>query len=128
MSVLERGREASARRLTETVRAGYVTDGTDPVTGDAVQTVVAPYIYEGPAQVKYPGTAVSDVTGTGQVLAVQSVVVKLPVGSPVVPEGAGFTVTASTVDSALVGRTYRVDGSPEAGQVTNHRYPVTELS
>ena len=114
--------------MTETVQAGRVVDGTDPVTGDATQTIAEPFVYEGPARVKYPGTAVSDSTATGQLVASQTVMVKLPVGSPVVPEGSVFLVTGSTVDGSLVGRLYRVDGAPEAGQVSAHRYPVTELS
>ena len=126
--MLQRGRGLANELMTETVRAGHVTDSTDPVTGDATQTIAEPFVYEGPARVKYPGTAVSDSTATGQLVASQTVMVKLPVGSPVVPEGAGFVVVASEVDESLVGRTYRVDGAPEAGQVSAHRYPVTELS
>ena len=114
--------------MTETVRAGRVTDATDPVTGDPVQTVAEPFIYEGRARVKYPATAVSESSGTGQVVAEQSVIVKLPVGSPVVPEGSAFVVLTSDVDESLVGRTYQVEGAPAAGMVTAHRYPVTELS
>lgn len=121
-------RSQAESTFTETVRAGRVTDTTDPVTGDPVQTVAEPFIYEGRARVKYPGTAVSESSGTGQVVAEQSVIVKLPVGSPVVPEGSAFVVLTSDVDVSLVGRTYQVEGAPAAGMVTAHRYPVTELS
>ena len=121
-------RSQAESTFTEKVRAGRVTDATDPVTGDPVQAVTEPFIYEGPARVKYPDTMVSDSASAGQVVASQKVIVKLPVGSVVVPEGAAFMVTASDVDESLVGRTYKVDGSPSAGMVTAHRYPVTELS
>ena len=121
-------RSQAESTFTEKVRAGRVTDATDPVTGDPVQTVAEPFVYEGRARVKYPGTAVSESSGTGQVVAEQSVIVKLPVGSPVVPEGSAFVVLTSDVDESLVGRTYQVEGAPAAGMVTAHRYPVTELS
>ena len=121
-------RSQAESTFTEKVRAGRVTDATDPVTGDPVQAVTEPFIYEGPARVKYPDTMVSDSASAGQVVAEQSVIVKLPVGSPVVPEGSAFVVLTSDVDESLVGRTYQVEGAPAAGMVTAHRYPVTELS
>lgn len=128
-SILAQGRaRTEQKRFTETLRAGQVVDTTDEDTGDPVRTVVEPFIYEGPGQVKYPGTAVSDSDGTAQVVTEQSVIIKTPVGAPVVPEGAGFEVVASRVDASLVGRTYTVDGAPASGQVTSHRYRVTELT
>jgi hypothetical protein len=140
-------RQQAESRMTETVRAGVYTDGTDPVSLDPVRTLVE-VLYEGPGRVKYPGNAVRNAQAAGQVVSTQDVRVDIPVqqasllpgddtlpGDGMVPsvlavlfEGAGVEVLSSTADPALVGRWYRVEGAPDMGSVTAHRYPVTELS
>lgn len=113
--------------MTETVIAGIPEDGTDPVTGDATQAIPEAR-YEGRARVKYNSSVVSDSGVTGALVKVQNITIKLPVQGTVLEEGDLIEVTASDVDDSLVGRKYIVQGAPDAGQVTAHRYPVTELS
>lgn len=113
--------------MTETIVAGLAVDGTDPVTGDATQTIPDPR-YEGSARVKYNSSVVSDSGVTGALVMVQAITVKLPAKAPVLEEGDVIEVTESELDASLVGRKYIVRGAPDAGQVSAHRYPVTELS
>jgi hypothetical protein len=115
-------------RMTETVTAGTFTDGVDDATGGPTRVPVGDPIYTGPARVKYTDNAVRSAEGASQLVTTQDVTVSLPHGSVVLPEGTDVLVTASTADPALVGRSYKVDGSPTLGQSTAHRYPVTELS
>ena len=83
----------------------------------------------GRARIKYSSLTVSESSTLGQVLAAQDAVLSLPVGM-----GLGVriddivTVTASTVDPALIGRRFRVKGSAQAGQVTASRFPLEEVS
>jgi len=115
-------------RMTETVTAGHFTDGVDEATGNPTRIPVGEPLYEGPARVKYTDNAVRNAEGASQLVTTQDVTVSLPHGSVVLPEGTDIAVTFSTADWSLVGRAYKVDGSPTLGQSTAHRYPVTELS
>lgn len=120
-------READAR-MTEIVRAGTYTDGTDEDTGDQTRVIVE-VLYEGPARVRYSANAVRGDDRVGQVFASQDITVSIPTAAQTrIPDGAAIEVLASTVDPVLVGRVYTVDGAPAMGQTTAHRYPVTELS
>lgn len=129
MSLLDKalgyGRALARVRFTETVTVGKYTDGTDPTTGNPTRTLVGTASYEGPAQVKYPSVAVATSEGA-QPTASQDVTLKLPSGT-VVHEGEEVDVTASTVDTSLVGARYRVKGASQKGQTTSARYPVIEL-
>lgn len=127
LEVLARGRAKTEARMTETVRAGLFKTATDPGTGKAVRTLVTSR-YEGSGQVKYPSLVVTEGEGASQTVAAQNVVVKIPTGSTVLHEGDEIEVLTSTADQSLVGRIYRVDGTPQAGQSTSLRYPVTEQS
>lgn len=127
LEVLARGRAKTDARMTETIRAGLFKIATDPETGKAVRTL-ATIRYEGPAQVKYPSLVVTEGEGASQTVAAQNVVVKIPTGSTILREGDEIDVLASTADQSLVARTYRVDGTPQAGHTTSLRYPVTEQS
>lgn len=120
-------REAEGR-MTETVTAGHFTDGVDEATGNPTRVPVGEQLYDGIARVKYTDNAVRNAEGASQLVTTQDVTVSLPHGSVVLPEGTDVLVTASTADVALVGRAYKVDGSPTLGQSTAYRYPVTELS
>ena len=127
-AVLPELRSAAESFMPETIRAGRIILSTDPDTGDAVQTVGEPVIYEGPARFKYEGTAPQENANAGQLVFAQSVIMKLPAGSVLLPEGTGVHVISSEFDDTMAGRTYRVDGAPASGAVTAHRYPVTELT
>lgn len=120
------GRALQEARFTETVTVGEYTRITGMFSGDPVRTLVAAS-YEGPAQVKYPSPVVATSQTTGQPVAAQDIIVKLPSGT-VVQVGDEVTVTASTVDPSLVGSVFRVTGSAQKGQTTAARYPVVELS
>lgn len=127
LAVLARGRAKTEQRMTETVTAGLFKLQTNPDTGVAERTVVTER-YAGKAQVKYPSTVVGEAAAASQTVATQDVIVKMPVDAPRLHEGDDIAVTASTADGSLVGRVYRVKGSPQAGQTTSHRYPVREVS
>lgn len=115
------------QRMTETVQAGPYKPGTDPVTGDATN-VLASTTYAGRGRIKYETTMVSDSDAPSQTVASQRLVLSIPTGSPRLHGGDGVTVSASESDELLVGRFYTVEGSPESGQTTSHRYPLRELS
>lgn len=126
LDVLARGRARADQGMTETIRAGIWRDGTDPETGDAVRVLVEEH-YSGPAQVTYPSTTVSISDAPAQRVASQSPVIKVPVTAAVLPEGDTVDVEASTADATLVGRRYTIEGAPQGGQTTSHRYPAKEL-
>ena len=124
---LAMARAQAASRFTETFTFFYVTSGEipdgeiDPVD---VETVVHADI---PGLVKFHTVQVSDREAAGQLIGVQQLTVKVAVGStPNVREDHLCRVTASTVDTSLIGRVFRVSGWPQGGQTTSHRYPVEE--
>lgn len=144
--MLVRGRQVASDRMTETIRAGSIRDATDESTGNPIE-VVGDVVYEGPARVKYTSNAISTDDSSSQVFTSQKIIVSIPVqpatllpgegeepGEGVVPAvnvvlpgGTAVEVLSSTSDPALVGRKYTTDGVPAMGQVTAHRYSVTEL-
>lgn len=130
-SILADGRAAANARMTELVRVGSALDGVDEETGD--QTVeIDQAVYGGAdgaaGQIKYVAESVSESAGTGQTVAVQRPVLKVPYGSPLLPEGDAVFVVSSAADHLLAGRWYRIAGSADAGQTTAHKYPLIELS
>lgn len=131
LRLLARGRKLANDLMPEKVRIGTLTDGTDPVTGDATE-VLGDIVYGGdegaPAQIKYVAETVSPSDGPGQIVNLQRPLLKVPTGTPRLDEGLTVEVVASRVDGLLVGRSYQIAGSPEAGTTTAHRYPLTELT
>lgn len=121
------GRERSERRMTETVQAGQYKSGTDPDTGDATYELTSER-YSGKGRIKYETTTVSDSDTASQTVASQRLILSIPTESPRLHDGDGVTVSASLADELLIGRFYTVEGSPESGQTTSHRYPLRELS
>jgi hypothetical protein len=122
------GRTMSAAHFSESLRF-YSVDGTtvDPDTLNDVETTTTLHLVSG--RIKYPTLTVSERSAVGQTFSTQSVHAHVAVGAtPNVHADHFVTVTASTADPALVGRTFRVRGNPQAGQVTAHRYPVEEVS
>lgn len=130
-SILEDGRAAMLTRMTELIRVGTSVDSTDPETGDAI-TQLVDVVYGGDegaiGQIKYVAESVQNSSGTGQTIALQRPVLKVPTTAPRLDEGRTVYVVSSRVDGLLAGRVYTVAGSPDAGQSTAHRYPLTELS
>ena len=128
MGALTMGRSMAASRFTESLQF-FSADGVtvDPDTLNEVEAITV--LYTVPGRVKYPTLTVSERSSVGQVFAAQSVVVHVAVGSaPNVVTNHFVRVVASTSDSLLVGRKFRVSGSPQSGQVTSHRFPVEEVS
>jgi hypothetical protein len=122
------GRSQAATRFTESLRF-YSSDGVtvDPDTLDDVEATTV--LHTVPGRIKFPTLTVSERSAVGQVFATQQVNVHVAVGStPSVHVDHFVVVLASSVDSALVGRKFRVAGNAQAGQVTSHRYPVEEVS
>lgn len=122
------GRAQAEARFTETLTAYTVATVLDESTG--VETPTETVLYGGVAgRVKYPVATVSEKAQGSQVPAVQSLEVHVAVGAtPDVFVNVLWRVTASTVDPALVGRTYRTKGEADSGQVTAHRYPVERVT
>ena len=114
-------------RMTETVRVGTLTTGEfDPITNTYPEVLTLHY--SGRGRIKYPSMVVSEKTPVGQVLAVQSVVLSLPVGmAGAVEKDDTVWVDASEVDPDLVGETFRIDGESQKGAVTAARFPVVTI-
>lgn len=129
--ILQRGRTFANSLMTERIIVGTEKRATDPTTGKAI-LVLEDVIYGGtegaPGQIQYTGLAVTDSNTTGQSVVEQNPRLKVPSGSPLLPEGQTIRVVASDADSVLVNRRYRINGAPDAGGTTAHRYPLVELS
>lgn len=127
MSALEDGRRMAESRMSETVTVGRFERVRPPGSLDAVLTLVETF-YEGKARVKFPSASAQVKNPAAQQVAETNIVVSLPSSSPVFPTGAFVRVDGSSADPGLVGRVFRVDGPPQLGQTTAHRYPVVEES
>ena len=124
--VLGMARAQATARMSETVTVGVTASVFDDATGKYVDTLTAHYT--GVARIRYPSMVVSEKTPVGQVLASQDVTLHLPVGlASAVDINDTVTVTASSVDGDLVGRTYRIKGLAQAGQVSASRFPVESI-
>lgn len=124
-------RAEAISRMSETVTVGTFSDGVDPETGDPVRTPDDAR-YSGPARVRYgsitaSGTA-SSAEQVGQAFVVQAPYLSVPWGSPRLYEGDEVLVDESASDPLLIGRVYQIAGNAAIGQVTAHRYPLTELT
>lgn len=123
---LSMGRRMAEARMTETVTIGSFKDG---VAADGAPTrVLVTSRYSGKARVKFPSLSVSGSGEPSQPVSTQQPYVSIPTGSPPIPEGDEVRVDASTVDERLVGLIVEIDGEPQAGQTTSHRYPLKSLS
>lgn len=127
LGALTMGRKQAVSRFTETFTFYTSATTQDANLDDVVTETVVHAAVVG--RVKYPTATVSESTAVGQRFAEQDVQVHVAVGSaPLVRADHFCRVTASSVDPGLVGRVFRVKGSPQAGQVTAHRFPVEEVS
>ena len=129
LGVLAMGRVQAVARFTETFTF-FSESYTPPPEGEIDPVLVPTNLYVGVlGRVKFPSLTVSERDQAGQLLAVQSSEVHVGVGAtPNVLPDHFCRVTASTVDSSLVGRKFRIAGFPASGQTTAHRYPVSEAS
>lgn len=120
-------RAQAESRMTETFDFYYVTSNVIPDGEIDPQDVETPVHSDIPGRLRFPSLNVSDRESAGQMVGVQDVTVSVAVGAtPNVREGHFCRVTASEADVSLVGRVFRVSGSPQAGSVTAHRYPLQE--
>lgn len=118
--------EASAR-MTQTWRIGYLIESTDPVTFDPIQ--VLDEVYEGPGRLKsVQATSVSEPVVAGQILAVQTLELHLPIGTTGIVADMRAVCVGSPPkeDPTMVGKVVRIKGQPTVGQVTAARFPVDE--
>lgn len=127
LGALAMGRARATLLMTETVTVGVTSTTVDPITLNNVIVLTARYT--GVARIKYPTLTVVESSTQGQALVSQQVQLHVPVGVGLtIQEGDTVTVTASRADVSLLGRTFRVTGRSQAGQVTVSRYPLEELS
>jgi hypothetical protein len=122
------GRRQAEARFTETF-AAYTIERSEP-DADGLSTESEVTVYASVAgRVKYPTLTVSEREQGAQVPAVQDVEIHVAVGAtPDVTVNVRWRCTASTSDSALVGREFRTKGEPQSGQVTAWRYPVERVT
>jgi hypothetical protein len=122
------GRRQAEARFTETFTAYTVEKVLNESTGLYVDTEEAMYASVA-GRMKYPTLTVSEREQGAQVPAVQDVEIHVAVGAtPDVTVNVRWRCTASTSDSALVGREFRTKGEPQSGQVTAWRYPVERVT
>lgn len=125
MSALISGRARANSRMTDTVEVGKFTDGVDDATGDPIR-VLQLERYSGMGRLRWGSREVTNADAPSMPVTVQEPYLSIPFGSPLLRDNDEVLVTASE-DPILVGRRFRVQGYPIAGQVTAHRYPLEEL-
>lgn len=113
-------------RMSESVTVGQFEDGTDEATGDPIRVPVL-VRYAGMGRVRWNSREVSNANGPGGPVTVQEPYLSVPFGSPRFFDRDEVLVTDSTSDPILVGRTFNIQGDAVAGQVSAHRYPLTEV-
>lgn len=126
--LLHRGRRRARVRFTETLTFVRITESTDPTTHKRVEhrEVIAQDVA---GQIASDTLMVSEREQAAQLAATQALVAKVAVGAvPGARDGDVIEVTASTVDDTLPARRFRIEGPPQPGQVTSHRYPLSEVS
>lgn len=118
-------RSEATARMTQTWRIGYLIESTDPITFDPIQ--ILDEVYEGPGRLKsVQATSVSEPVVAGQVLAVHTLELHLPVGTTGIIVDMRAVCVACPEDQAMVGRVVRIKGQPTVGQVTAARFPCEE--
>jgi hypothetical protein len=124
---------AWSRRLlegqqTSLCRVGVATVITDPTTLQPV-TTFEQVVYTGPCKIRSESTRTTSVDVGGQDVAVQLVVLSLPiVGSEDVRTGHTVVIDGSTYDPALAAHTYRISGAGGQSFETARRFPVEVVS
>lgn len=121
-------REQALSRMSESFRVYMVTGRTQDPDDDLREIDVEEDTYVGVGRIVFRSSVVSDVTVASQLLASQGARMDLPAGTSGVGTGMFAVVTASTSDVSLVGRRFRVEGMPAAGQTTAARFQVVEVT
>lgn len=121
-------RSQAESRMTETFRIFEVTGTTTDPDSDLQVVDVETDRYTGPGRLVFRSSVVSDADVGSQLVAVQGARVDLPVSVSGVGTDMVAVVTGSSADPSLVGRRFRVEGMPAAGQTTAHRYSVVEVT
>lgn len=118
-------RAEAESRMTDVVLVGRFEDGVDEDTGDPTW-VLATERYAGKARIRWGSREVTNADAPSMPITVQEPYLSIPFGSPLLRDNDEVQVTASD-DPILLGRRFRVQGYPVAGQVTAYRYPLEEL-
>lgn len=113
-------------RMTDTVEFYTVKQTTDDTTGNV--TDVKTVLGTTQARVRFQHRLAVDTETAGQMPAVRTLEVHVPVGSVLVGPSVFVKVTGSVSDPGLVGAVFRTMSAPERGQVTAWRYAVEEVS
>ncbi|QWY84590.1 head-to-tail stopper [Microbacterium phage Footloose] len=124
--MIYRGRRLAESRMSEDVTVGSFTDGVDEETGEPIRVPVVSR-YSGGARIRWGSREVTNADAPMMPVTVQEPYLSVPVGTPLLHDNDEVLVVASESDQILVGRRFRVQGFPVAGQVTAHRYPLEEL-
>ena len=107
--------------MTDAVQVGSFRDGVDEETGDPTWELVTER-YAGKARIRWGSREVTNANAPSMPITVQEPYLSVPFGTPLLRDSE-VLVTGSD-DPVLVGRRFRVQGYPVAGQVTAHRYPL----
>lgn len=124
-AALPRLRAEAESRMRESVQVGRFEDGVDEETGDPTWELVTER-YTGSARIRWGSREVTNADAPSMPITVQEPYLSVPFGSPLLRDNDEVLVIGSE-DPILVGRRFRVQGYPVAGQVTAHRYPLEEL-
>jgi hypothetical protein len=119
--------EAEAR-MTATCQVGIGSVTTDQ---DSLEPVVTftDVVYTGRCRVRDASAANNTVDVAGQSVAVQDLVLSLPVvGSEAVHTGLVVQITANPHDAALVGPLFRIAGFHAQTDATARRFPITVVT
>ncbi|GAA1148436.1 hypothetical protein GCM10009651_36380 [Microbacterium natoriense] len=118
-------RAEAESRMTDSVQVGRFEDGVDETTGDPTWVLVTAR-YVGKGRVRWGSREVTNADAPSMPITVQEPYLSVPFGSPLLRDNDEVLVVGSD-DPILVGRRFRVQGFPVAGQVTAYRYPLEEL-
>lgn len=121
------GRRAAERIMTTTVLVYWKEEIFDDTTGQMV--TVKHDLYNGKARIRQSGLAVSNVQSAGQFLAVQDLILSVPIeATGGINNGHLVEVLADPLDADLVGTAYRIAGDAAASQSTARRFKIERTS
>ena len=121
-------REQAISRMSESFRIFEVTGRTADPENDLREVDVETDRYVGIGRLVFRSSVVSDVSVASQLVASQGARIDLPAGTSGIRRDMVAVVTDSTADVTLIGRRFRVEGMPSAGQTTAARYQVVEVT
>lgn len=128
LSAIAMGRAAAEARMTETFRIFEVTGKMADPENDLRSVDVEEDRYVGIGRLVFRSSVVSDVDVASQLVASQSARIDLPASAGEVRTDHVAVVTDSVSDAALIGRRFRIEGMPQAGQTTAHRFQAVEVT